>query len=185
MRGSLVKRYHNISTIREDTDGRHSFVVAWLCWMLADRQPSVNLLMAALDHDLPEAVNSDVSSASKWLVPEIKTWLEKADDMVREVAGTAEVFPLTADEQLILDFADKLEAIMFCTHELRALGNKQLGVVANRYGGWVVKMIGDNASNPIARRANSLLDEISKLYIQPVTEEDHVHQQLHPYSPAR
>src|SRR6267378_8094848 len=52
--GGYTQRMHCIPTIHPQSVAAHSFGVAWWCWLLTAGNPSANLLLAALAHDLPE-----------------------------------------------------------------------------------------------------------------------------------
>lgn len=184
MRSSLVKRFHNITTIREDTVGRHTYSMMWIVYLLTDGKPSASLLLAVLEHDQPEAVLSDVSSAYKWLAPDIKDPMDEAERKVRAIAGTSHLAEWTTpegyepvDEKIILKLADRLEAMLFIQHEYRALGNSQLRAVYLRYKSWVEEMIEifPNSLAPVMANAAKIVAAIDLMYLlNQTTEEDYI-----------
>lgn len=130
LRAGLVTRYHTRTTHVQDTVGRHSFMVTWLCYILSNGKPSRNLLLAALQHDVPEAVTGDVPSPVTRLLG--KHAIKRLEDQVlhRMELKKIKLRPL---EQLILKAADALDGLMFTTQEVRGFGNARLTMVKNRY----------------------------------------------------
>lgn len=121
-RGGGVQRMHTIPTLAPQNVAAHSFGVAWWCWLLShDNQPSVDLLMAALQHDLPEQVTGDIPSPAKSLLNINSAIL----DMEFDLNSAAELPPfeklISESELRVLKMADTLELMQHCIRE------KQLG----------------------------------------------------------
>jgi 5'-deoxynucleotidase YfbR-like HD superfamily hydrolase len=121
LRGAAVTRFHVHPVIKPQTDGAHSFGVAWICYLLSDSKPSLNLVLAALAHDLAEHKVGDVPFPTKHAIPGLNDQLNLLENSYLANAGLD--FPLTDDEKRILSLADRLEGMCYCAQE-RALGNK-------------------------------------------------------------
>jgi 5'-deoxynucleotidase YfbR-like HD superfamily hydrolase len=131
-RGAAVKRWHVESTLQIQTDGAHSFGVAWFCYLLAGGKPSVNLLMAALSHDLAEQVVGDVPGRTKRQLL-IGNKLEALEN--EHLSQHGMLFFLTEKEHEILHWADTMEAFMFTISEAR-LGNRNAVAWYNNICRW-------------------------------------------------
>ena len=118
--GGAVVRFHQHIGHVLDTDARHSHGVAMLCYFLTDGAPSVNLLMAALTHDLAEQVVGDIPYTAKRNIPGLKATCAAMEQEVLSKYGLA--FTLTEAEQRTLRLADALDGMLYCCHEA-ALGN--------------------------------------------------------------
>lgn len=132
LRAGLVVRYHTRPTHIVDTVGRHSYMVAWMCYFLTNGKPSGRLIMAALQHDTPEAVTGDLPS------PVTRRFGKRAMKALEHRVLLRMGFPsydlrLTKLERLLLKAADTLEGLLFTTHEVRGLGNTRLATVMMRY----------------------------------------------------
>lgn len=127
MDGGEVTRYHTVRTIQEETVGHHSFGVAMYCYLLC--QPSANLLIAALTHDLAEHMTGDSPApAKKELgIGDMVNALE--DRLLKEVGLNIE---LTEKEKRTLKFADIFQGMAFCVRELQ-MGNKNMDTIFWRY----------------------------------------------------
>lgn len=118
-----TRRCHIKETIGHQTVGEHSYNVAMLCWHLCDREPSANLLKAAMFHDLAESVTGDVPAPVKWMAPNIRAELliierEFEKEFHLEIA-------LSPKEELVLKWADSLELAWYCVDQMR-LGNQNV-----------------------------------------------------------
>lgn len=120
-RGGQVQRMHMIPTLMPQNVAAHSFGVAWWCWLLShDNQPSANLLLAALGHDLPEGVTGDIPAPTKYML-ELGDKLQQAE-VAADMAGGIPLFELTEAEALILRLADNFELLQHCVRE-HCMGN--------------------------------------------------------------
>lgn len=134
--GGNVERFHTVRTIKPETVGHHSFLVAWFCWLLANENPSVNLIMSALSHDLAEHIMGDVPSPTKRAL-DISEKLALVEAGHLGSAGL--LFELTAKENRTLKIADIFSGMMFCIQE-RYMGNRVLVEVFLRYSSYLVKL---------------------------------------------
>ena len=188
LRSSLVRRYHNISTLREDVVGRHTYSMLWIVYVLTGGKPSRELLLAVLEHDMPEGVLSDVSAAYKWLEPDIIEPLESAERKVRQLIGTDQIAQLVdlngmtmVDDKIILKLADRLEAMLFLSHEHMALGNRQAHAIYLRYRRWVMETFetfrnpGEGLLRGALNKAKEMVQEMDIAWMDnTVTEEDFI-----------
>lgn len=127
--GAEVKRYHTVTTLREETVGHHSHGVAMLCILLCPNI-SANLLKAALMHDLAEQSTGDIPSPAKREYG-IGDQIDELECRLMNEAGIP--FPsLTTYEQRILKLADIAHGALFCLREME-LGNRRARVVFERY----------------------------------------------------
>ncbi len=127
--GADVKRFHTLFTIQQETVGHHSHGVALICLLLEPRA-SVQLLTAALLHDLSEQATGDIPSPAKRLcgVAQQVTTLE---NQVMAEAGF--VMPhLYIHEERVLKLADIAHGALFCKREMR-LGNSEMSHVFANY----------------------------------------------------
>lgn len=160
VRAGWVRRYHNKTVVQVDTVGRHSYLVAWLCWFLTDGRASAALLMAAMAHDVPEAVVSDLSAPVKRLLPGVLDALE-AQVMARLGFPAFDTY-LSDEERYVLKLADKLEGALYCANEVHGLGNRHLAATLERF----VSYLHAQGCRE-GERANQLLDAILQLYTHP------------------
>ena len=127
--GAEVKRYHTVTTLREETVGHHSHGVAMLCLILCP-SASAELLKAALMHDLAEQVTGDIPSPAK------REYYHGGnfDELERRLINESGLkFPfLTEYEKRILKLADIAHGALFCVRELE-LGNRRVRLVLQRY----------------------------------------------------
>lgn len=136
--GSEVKRYHTVTTLREETVGHHSHGVAMLCLVLSNYSASSSLLEAALIHDLAEHVTGDIPSPAKreYGIGEQVDFLEQ-----RLLASVGlGVITLTPDEQRVLKLADIAQGALFCAREVE-LGNAKMRIVFDRYMSYAEQMV--------------------------------------------
>lgn len=118
-----TRRCHIKQTIGHQTVAEHSYNVAMLCWRLHDREPSAELLKAALFHDLAETVTGDIPAPVKWHSPAIKAELEKVEAIFDKIFHLE--VSLSPTEELILKWADSLELMWYCVDQIR-LGNQNV-----------------------------------------------------------
>lgn len=125
--GTMVKRFHTMPMVQENTVGQHSHGVAMLCWLIAGA-PSATLLMAALSHDLAEQYVGDVPSPSKKALGVGKALGDIEDSLLATVGMSFEV---SEEEAIILKLADCFDGMLTCARE-RMLGNRSK-MVAHAY----------------------------------------------------
>ncbi len=118
---AMTIRCHTQRTIKPQTVAEHSYHVAMLVWKLCDREPSAELIKAALFHDLAEAVTGDIPATLKWKSPTIKAELQRFEELFD--AENHLYVSLTPKEEAILKWADGLELMWHCIDEIN-MGNR-------------------------------------------------------------
>ncbi len=116
-----IKRYHTHPIIGEQTVGSHTYGVVQLVRILANDLLSVELLCAALDHDVPELLTGDIPFTAKRMSTELKILIDNLEAKVIADYGLSP--SLTAVEYNILKQADLLEMGFFAIRQIE-LGNK-------------------------------------------------------------
>lgn len=127
--GGHVQRFHTKRTLMIDFVGHHSFNVAWLVHFMSPHLGSVErytLLLAALEHDLPEGEMGDVPAPSKRELGIRQLWGE-AEAQLQAEMGLGYESALSAEGKRLLKLADALDGALFSAHE-RAMGNTTMGV---------------------------------------------------------
>lgn len=155
MEGSMVVRFHARPTLVPITDGQHSHGVAMLCWYLTDGKPSVNLLMAALTHDLAEQAASDVSAPAKRALG-LRDKLEEYERSFLQHYGMH--VTLTKEEILTLYLADQFEGMLSLVRE-RGYGNLFSAVPFYKWVGWL-----DSGEVKLTIQAIELFSTIKSMY---------------------
>lgn len=118
-----TRRCHTVQTIGHQTVAEHSYHVALLCVELCNGVPSMELLKAALYHDLPEVHTGDIPATAKWANKDL---CKALIDTELEFAETHNIaVPLTNEEVLTLKWADALELGFYCCDQ-RSMGNKHV-----------------------------------------------------------
>lgn len=165
-----MKRYHNRVLIQEDTVGCHSNRVAWFCMMLiGNRLCTTDLLMAAVTHDIPEAVTGDIPSPVKKYSGDSGKGLEKH---VYEVFGIVNYEArLSKEERVVLKLADALDGFLFTSHEYKGLGNKRIIGAYQKYDEYVLERIAELPEYPIKKMAKALYAAIIDYFDQSMDEE--------------
>jgi 5'-deoxynucleotidase YfbR-like HD superfamily hydrolase len=135
--GGYTRRFHTVNTIQNNSVGHHSFGVALLCFLLADGNPSKQLLMAALTHDLGEQFTGDMPAPAKRAMG-IRESFGIIEEQALSTLGLS--FPLDQRDTYILKLADVLDGMMFCTTELR-LGNVGIRAAYNNFRGYAVSVL--------------------------------------------
>lgn len=134
--GGAVGRFHTAQVIKPNTVAEHSFGVAWFCYILSDKKPSVNLLMAALAHDLAEQEVGDVPAPAKRALG-LKTEFAELENHILQDHDL--YFELNDKELHILKLADCFDGVMYCIREM-SLGNHRAAVIARRYFSYINEM---------------------------------------------
>lgn len=120
-KAGITKRWHTHDTIKQQSVAEHSWGVALICSELMP--DSINLMKAALYHDLAESKYGDIPYTSKREDVELKRRSEVLETNWDEQHGIA--MALTAAEMICLKWADMFEAYLFACREAR-LGNKEM-----------------------------------------------------------
>lgn len=134
---AAVKRYHVKRTLRQQTVGEHTFGVLMLLRMVLpddyDPDKTAVLLVATMHHDLPELVTGDIPAPVKRRFPALNSLLDQiecsADNLYFD-------FPLTAEEKVMLKWADTMELVLWCMEE-RELGNRNMDRTISRALGYI------------------------------------------------
>lgn len=144
-----VRRYHTARIIGEQTVATHSFN---MCLILMEvlENPSVNVLKAAMFHDLPELVTGDVPATFKWKFPAVADVLTATEDVIIEEFKLN--VELTDEERRALKFSDMLELCMFCCEQLE-LGNRSMLPILERGTNYLQQM------SKVNEKASKLIDQ--------------------------
>ena len=156
--GGAVQRYHVLRTVQRQTNAEHQWGVAMIVEELTGGNASKELIMAAMLHDVAEAVTGDTPYTAKQRSPELSAGLHKLEKAVEEDAGIN--FALTHDENATLKMADMLELMWYCDGE-SLLGNTTLDFAWLNGQAVVRKLIYANLELPASRAADRMLAELS------------------------
>lgn len=118
-----VVRYHTAQTLRTQNLADHQWGVAMIVSAVAGEHLTVELLKAALAHDLSEKVTGDVPAPAKWASESLTTVLKTWEDQYHEDHSLN--YTLTKAQLSILKWADMCELFLFCLNE-RELGNTKM-----------------------------------------------------------
>lgn len=121
-RAGMVKRYHTLPLIKEETTACHSWGVAMLCDILSMGAPSAQLLKAALYHDSAEMVTGDIPFTAKSSHHELARAAQEMENSFNYINELTTCNDLTEDEKVVLKWADMLQLLIKCYDECR-LGN--------------------------------------------------------------
>jgi 5'-deoxynucleotidase YfbR-like HD superfamily hydrolase len=155
LHGGSTLRFHQVPIIHPNRDGQHQWGVAQLCYLIAPA-PSLNLIMAALCHDMAEQTVGDVPSPTKRML-RMSSVLEKIENNILEQNGY--LFPLTPEEDRVLALADRLEGCLTCIYE-RGLGNKFVKVVYERFRSYIATVELTPAGASVLRALEELWQEV-------------------------
>ncbi len=129
--GGRVVRFHTRPTIKPETVAEHSYLVAWLATMVAG-EPSANLLLACLAHDLPEHALGDMPSPAKKRLDLREAFRREEASLFADAGMPDYEARLTESEAEVLAFCDNLAGYLKCVYE-RQMGNTLLDGSAVRY----------------------------------------------------
>ncbi len=133
---AIIPRWSVVWTLNKDTVSNHSFFVALYSYQIANligwRGDKSELLFNALTHDLEEVYTGDVVSPTKRAIVDAG----RSDAYVRKkmretlpsILSTLDAMcqsPHSENISLIVKAADRLDAVLFLTVELR-MGNKHV-----------------------------------------------------------
>jgi 5'-deoxynucleotidase YfbR-like HD superfamily hydrolase len=131
LEGGSVVRFHARPGLLQQTDAAHSWGVAVLVYLLSPVQPSVELLMAALTHDLAEQFMGDVPAPAKWALGAQEAYARLENEKLQRY-GLNFCGLLSANEARLLKLADTMDGMLHCCKEA-ALGNRTVHLM---YGKW-------------------------------------------------
>lgn len=126
MRGGDVKRYHTRVTIGQQTVAEHSHRVISILRFLTDDQLTLELLLAAHQHDIPELISGDMPYVAKRSFQQLDEAITEVEAQLSAEMGLAPL-ELTPDEEELLKQADMLEAAMYGIDQA-AYGNTTIGM---------------------------------------------------------
>jgi 5'-deoxynucleotidase YfbR-like HD superfamily hydrolase len=121
-----VQRFHttpDYSGAPRQSLAEHQWGVAMLCRELCRRTGvpcSVELLTAALTHDLSEYWTCDIPAHVSWEHPALKESLQNAQTSAEVAHGIWSEQRLSADEKRVLKWADGLELYVYSRQRARA-----------------------------------------------------------------
>lgn len=124
--GGSIARYHTQPTIGVQNNAAHSFGVCNLVVWLCGGDPSVELLKAALFHDVAEQTTGDIPAPAKWLNPDLKKCLVPIEKEFEDKYGLT--VNLSPNDCNVLKWADMLELLYYCRDQ-RNLGNRGMNVL--------------------------------------------------------
>lgn len=108
-----VSRFH-LYPFRQSV-AAHSWGVAMILYRTV-KNPSPELIKAALAHDLGEIVTGDIPAPAKWRNPELKHVMEDMEE--KAIAAMGLETDLSSDELYRLKNADMLEGMRFCVRQM-------------------------------------------------------------------
>lgn len=120
-RASWVKRFHTHSSLNVEVLGQHSHTVAMIVSQVYPTC-SKSLLLAALEHDLPEFITGDVPAPAKWQSHELDDALGGLEGKVIKEWGLHSPTDLVPHERMLLKWADMAALVLFCHKEV-TMGN--------------------------------------------------------------
>jgi len=135
--GGHVKRWHTKQIIGEQTVGHHSFGVVSLLLILHPN-PSLDLLRAAMWHDMAEQVTGDVPSPILRSEHEFGTCHDKIEAEFMRNKLFVRMDHLPFNDHSWLWACDKLECLLFCREQV-ALGNKGFENICGLLTEWFLK----------------------------------------------
>ena len=127
---SHVKRWHTVTTLRQQDLASHSHGVAMLVWQV-NPYASYNSIMAALTHDLPELATGDIPAHVKWADGDISQVLNQIEQRWLNAHGIKHHNNLSDTDRDVLKFCDSFELMLWCLEELR-LGNQTIIPIIKR-----------------------------------------------------
>jgi 5'-deoxynucleotidase YfbR-like HD superfamily hydrolase len=157
MQGGTVKRFHNVDTIKDNTTSSHQWGVAMLAYSMSSHLSvgrRLNLVMAAITHDLAEKAFGDIPAPTKRSLGMRKTCSDLEDKFL---ADNNLSFDLNEEENRILKLADIFDGMLFCVHE-RALGNRFVEPTYYVFKGYITNEI------PMNQRQHDIMQLIDKMW---------------------
>lgn len=126
-----VRRFHTVHPLLiPETVGHHTANVIATLFFLYDGKPPIDVIWAALMHDVAEVVTGDVPAPAKWAFPMLDKALNEAESIVRTDHGLAQK-GLTEEDTYLIKFADMFDLCMHALDELSA-GNATFDIILGR-----------------------------------------------------
>lgn len=133
--GGNVRRAHCIPHHGEYTVGKHSFDAVSLLLELHPN-PSRELILAVLHHDIPERWLGDLPATAKWQNPALAAEYGVAEKRVEQALGLCNPNDLSQEERDWLNAVDRIEFWLWC-HDQDALGNRHIVNAKAAVEGWL------------------------------------------------
>ncbi len=119
--GFMVQRYHTVGyVINRETVGHHTANVIALLFFLFDEAPPLELVRAALHHDVPEKMTGDVPATAKWLSEELSSALAGLERKVVEDNALMPYSHIPPHLLPFLKFADYIDLVFKSIDEMAA-----------------------------------------------------------------
>lgn len=147
-----VARFHTVPTLRSQSVGEHTFGVIAILMEVYDDEVGglLEVIQAAMRHDVPETITGDVPAPAKWMYPQLENALRGAEFDIDKKYELTNI--LTPKQIELIKFADLMELVIYSLEEVD-MGNKHMAVMAY------------NALNAIKRRMlYSVSDAAYELY---------------------
>ena len=125
----MIRRFHTMPLIGEQTVGHHTYNVVQILRHITNDMLSINLLKAALDHDVMEYFTGDVPHPTKQAFPNIAEALQAVEKTMSNELNID--YELEEDEVNLLKWADMMEAGMFGYHQMTVGNRYAMDIVAN------------------------------------------------------
>lgn len=123
-----IKRYHTVPIVGEQTVGQHTYNVVQILRHITNDMLSVNLMKAALDHDVMEYFTGDMPHPTKNSFPPLYNALKAVEqDLLNELGVEYELDDREAD---LLKWADVMDAGIFAKYQI-SLGNRYAHDILN------------------------------------------------------
>lgn len=129
LKATNVKRFHTVQTIGDQNLGHHSHRVCLILRYLLNGKVPFHLYEAALFHDLAESELGDLPAHTRWKDDYLNKWL-LTKETEWNIAHSVDI-AISTEERLVLDVADKLELIMYCTEQI-CMGNRNMLPIKER-----------------------------------------------------
>ena len=126
-RGGVIKRYHTLETIGEQSVGAHSWGVAMILVYL-EPEISKTAILKALTHDIAELYTGDIPAPVKWDNPTLVKSLKAIELAYEQTLGIDYSRELGKQEALLFKQADMFELLFFCMRQ-RKMGNTNMNLV--------------------------------------------------------
>lgn len=117
-----VKRFHTRLTLREQTIATHQWGVAMILLEIAP--DNIEVIRAALVHDLGESISGDIPYTAKRTYPDLRRGSELAEANFFQIHNFTDE-PLSEEDGKLLDWADMYECLLFAKQEV-AMGNQTM-----------------------------------------------------------
>jgi 5'-deoxynucleotidase YfbR-like HD superfamily hydrolase len=119
--GLQVARWHTCRTNRPQSVGEHTAGLLAIIFEICE--PSIQLVRAALEHDVTESFTGDLPAPMKWKSTALNRELEELEEDLKARNGLVPGDALPPNELMLLKFADSMELFFFVIEELHS-GNR-------------------------------------------------------------